>query len=303
MTSRLLTGSGGVWPEITAAARAASRADVAVAYFGKGGARRLPLKAGSRLVVDADEATVKSGATCPAELLKLVRKRVEVYHRAHLHAKVFVFPRKTYIGSTNVSASSANALDEAVVCTTDASAVRKAREYVTSLLATRLGPDELMRLQEKYREPRVPGGRHTTRRPSAKAWFDFFEYADCPPGSEDDAAEAFGQAESEVAEDYIVEETWQSGPPRYNEGDTIIYVTDEGDGRLMVTPPARVTRIMGWSNGRARCTFTYAERPKRNRVELNRLAKALGHGWKTRLSRFGRLNRETASRLIAWWYR
>ena len=64
-----------IWPTLTAAARRSRRpAAVAVAYFGRGAAKLLPLRHGSCLVVDAGDAAVKSGQTCPAELKKLITK-------------------------------------------------------------------------------------------------------------------------------------------------------------------------------------------------------------------------------------
>jgi len=268
MKTRLLKGSGSVWPEITRATKTAARADVAVAFFGKDGAKRLPLKSGSRLVVDASEATVKGGSTCPAELLKLVRKGVEVYHCTNLHAKVFVFPKSVYVGSTNVSSHSESTLNEAVILTTDRTAVHEARLYVRGLPQERLGPEELERLLKSYREPKWSGDGK--RRPVASVWLEPFEDDDYPPGSEDLADEAQSEAEKMLTRGFVLEEYWGSGRPRYKIGDTLIDVSDDVHGRHMVTPPARVIHTREWSNGRARYTFYYTERPKGNRIALGR---------------------------------
>ena len=102
MTTELITDR--VWAAITEAARnTKTPAYVAVAYFGNGASKLLPLRKGSRLVVDASEHAVKSGQTSPAELLKLHRKGVKVYSIENLHAKVFVFGRTAFVGSANVS--------------------------------------------------------------------------------------------------------------------------------------------------------------------------------------------------------
>src|ERR1700688_4133806 len=70
----------GVWKSLTAAAKAARKpALVAVAYFGQGASKLLPLPAGSCLVVDASESAVKSGQTCPAELKKMQKRGVIIY--------------------------------------------------------------------------------------------------------------------------------------------------------------------------------------------------------------------------------
>src|SRR6478752_282263 len=92
----------GIWGKITAAAvGSAASANVAVAYFGAGASKLLPLKQGSRLVVDFSERAVTSGQTCPAEILKLIQRGVDVYSVSNLHAKVFVFRKRAFIGSTN----------------------------------------------------------------------------------------------------------------------------------------------------------------------------------------------------------
>jgi hypothetical protein len=69
MAARLFIGNAG--DHLTAIGEAPSRpALVAVACFGKGGARLLPLLKRSVLVVDASDAAVKSWQTRPAELGK-----------------------------------------------------------------------------------------------------------------------------------------------------------------------------------------------------------------------------------------
>jgi PLD-like domain len=61
--------TGGIWKSLTASAKAARKPSlVAVAYFGQGASKLLPLRTGSRLVVDASEGAVKSCQTHPADL-------------------------------------------------------------------------------------------------------------------------------------------------------------------------------------------------------------------------------------------
>ena len=166
--------SGGIWSDLQTAAKKSNRpAAVAVAYFGKGASRLLPLPRGSRLVVDASDAAVKSGQTCPAELKQLLLKnRVLIYSAGSLHAKVFVFGSTAFIGSANASNHSANTLVEALVATTDPQVVKAARSFVQGLCLQELGPKELDRLQGIYRPPRIPlgalGSRKIRRSPSRR---------------------------------------------------------------------------------------------------------------------------------------
>jgi len=303
-----MTRSGTIWPEITSAARAASRADVAVAYFGKGGARRLPLKKGSRLVVDASKTRVKTGATCPAELLKLHRKGVAIYSRPDLHAKVFVFPRRVFIGSANNTIHSASSLVEAVTTSTDRELIADARLFVQALCTeSRLGPRELEQLQKLYKDPRPPRAspppNNRIRKPAL--WLDSYHYDDWPEGYEDDAKSEQAAAEKHrecPSATHEVFEVFATSKPPWERYDTVIWIETEHPRRL-VTPPGRVIDVRTWSNGKRQYWFTFAECPKKNRCSFDVMTERLGYGWKKRLSRFGRVNAETAGELLKWWDR
>jgi hypothetical protein len=109
-----------VWSRISRAAKANSRkSHVAVAYFGTGATRLLPLSKGSTRVVDMSHAAVASGQTNPSELLKLINEGVAVYTVANLHAKVFVLGNHAFVGSANASRHSEQSLVEAVVETNE----------------------------------------------------------------------------------------------------------------------------------------------------------------------------------------
>jgi hypothetical protein len=165
MASSLLTD--GTWQMITRLARKAISVRVAVAYFGQGASRLLPLKTGSVLVVDLSKAAVRSGQTCPQEIIKLLRRGVEVHSCSNLHAKVFVFGRRALVGSANVSRNSEQGLVEAVVETTDPKVVRSCRAFVDSLRGEHIDLDYARRLSRIYRPPRFAkaGDSPTPRHP------------------------------------------------------------------------------------------------------------------------------------------
>lgn len=169
MSSQLVTEN--VWKTLTSATRQSRQpAAVAVAYFGQSAAKLLPLPARSRLVVDASEAAVKSGQTCPGELKTVSQKNaVRVYSVANLHAKVFVFGGIAFVGSANASWRSADTLIEALLATTDRKAVAAARQFVRDLCLHELGPEELDRLQRMYRPPRYVGTGGAQRHPQNTA--------------------------------------------------------------------------------------------------------------------------------------
>lgn len=160
---KLITGR--VWKEITLRAKLTQqRSTVAVAYFSS--AELLPLKRGSTLVIDMSERAVRSGQTNPSEVIILLRKGIDVYSVANLHSKVFVIGSRAFIGSTNVSSTSANGLIEAAIEITDRSIVGSCREFVKSLTGEPITLHDAKNLERIYRPPK--GGISIKRGSSAK---------------------------------------------------------------------------------------------------------------------------------------
>ena len=133
--TQLITNN--IWQTLTSALKNTNgKSIVAVAYFGQNGAKMLPLKKGDILVVDASEKALKTGQTCPDELLKLYNKGVQVYSFDNLHAKLFLIGNVLYCGSTNVSGNSAKRLKEAILTTNDKIAIEDAKTFIKSLCQT-----------------------------------------------------------------------------------------------------------------------------------------------------------------------
>ena len=293
-----------VWSELQQAARASKRpAYVAVAYFGQGGARMLPLPRGSRLVVDASEKAVKAGQTSPAELAKLVRRGVRVYSVADLHAKVFVFGRTAYVGSTNVSRLSANKLVEATIKTTDPDTVRKARLFIKGLCLHELGQETIKKLQKQYRPPRVAGttnrARSRKRRGTPKMPRVFLAklvYEDWPEEYEIAEEEATRIARTKMSHPrrHSLSIFRWLGKCAYKLGDIVVQVVDD----IEVWSPGTVVYTRRWSNGRSKMTFVCLEHASLRKTNVDRLAKRLGKEARKRLLRAGRVSNEFARRLL-----
>jgi len=311
VSTRMITQ--GIWRTLSAAAqRSRQPADVAVAYFGQGAAKLLPLPRGSRLVVDASEGRVRSGATCPAELKKLMMtKRVRVYSVANLHAKVFVFGPTAVIGSTNVSQPSANALVEAVVATTDRKVVATARQFVRSLCLHELGPEGLDHLQRMYRPPRFAGGRrgqasgkkHVVQVQLPGLRLAQLRLADPPEGSEEaeEAGDRTARGRMAQPRGHVLDSFWWAGQCPFRLGDILALVTRHADGHRMASPPGEVVHLARWRGGKRSCTFVYVEMPRKRRVAVERLARRMGRGSLKRLRRGGAVARNFAERFLAAW--
>ena len=61
------------WQDLSDRIKAAKQTDAAIAYFGLGGAKCLPLRRADRLIVDMSQATVRAGATDPREGSRLTK--------------------------------------------------------------------------------------------------------------------------------------------------------------------------------------------------------------------------------------
>jgi hypothetical protein len=169
MSSTTFLTNETLWRTISDRIKAASRVDAAIAYFGQGGARLLPLRNGHRLVVDMSPATVKTGATDPREIEKLIGRGVAVFTRSNLHAKVLVADKAVISGSANVSKHSYDVLDEAAILTTAESAVRRAREFIERLCTEPVRPEYLEECKRLYRLPRFGGTKAGARRNGQRA--------------------------------------------------------------------------------------------------------------------------------------
>ena len=279
----------GIWKQITKSASAsAASANVAVAYFGAGASKLLPLKKGSRLVVDFSDRAVKSGQTCPADILKLIQAGVDVYNVPNLHAKVFVFRNRAFIGSTNVSNSSATALVEAAVVTDDRRLVASMRQFVRKLCLNWVTLHEAKQMAKLYRPPRFSQAGGGRRRPGKR----LVVRADVPPvritqlhhvafDSEEKQAQRKGKkvARRQIKDSrhFTVDEFLIEGRCEHVRRDTLIQVTDVGHGKKLVSPPAKVVHRQPVPNRRPMEIIVFVEMPKKcRRKNLKVVIRQLG---------------------------
>lgn len=310
MNAEFLTGK--VWSQITKAVKdSRQRCAVAVAYCGKETASLLPLREGSRLVVDASERAVASGQTYPNALLRLVKEGVAVYSVPNLHAKVFVIGGTAFVGSNNASGRSASHLIEAAIRTTDPGVVRAARQFVGDLCLHELTPEVLKQLAKLYRPPLLPGGKRRKKpvkesggRPSLPRLL--LAQLELEDWSEDD--QALHDAAVTVAEErrkhprsFELNSFRYTGVSPYRRGDVVVQVTDEGSGNVFVEAPGNVLHVRTRRNRRGQVTFVFLERPARRRRRVKDLASALGCTQK-RLRRQGVVREQALARALlnAW---
>lgn len=273
-----------VWTHITRAAKACpSQAWVAVAYFGAGASKLLPLKKGSTLVVDMSHSAVASGQTCPAEILKLLEVGVDVYTVSNLHAKVFVFGNRALIGSANASWNSSRVLVEAVVATENRHLVAAARRFVRGQRFQMVTPEYARSMAKLYKPPKFGGGggsRKTHGRPNVPVVHVLHlkhVRLSREERSFDREQTALAKKQRKKPRSSRVESIKWEGRCRLQPGDVVVQITEERDRRKMVSPAGNVLRVRRFGEQREAIRFVYFEIPKRlRRLNLKTIVRRLG---------------------------
>lgn len=304
MITELITTN--IWKRLTEEVKTAKyRSVVAVAYFGKDGARMLPLKKGSILLVDASEKAVKSGQTCPAELLKLYYKGVQIFSKKWLHAKMFVVGNNLFIGSTNVSNMSTR-LTEAIIKISDKKSVDKSKIFINSFCKIELGEDQLKRLQKLYREPRFEGPPKGNSKPKSAADCFLFVYHlesvnyDLDEKKQSEIGIEEAQTNRLNKSRHRVDEFIWIGNCMAKKGDTVIqifYVNNE----TYVYPPGTVIHQRRWTHSGKKKTLNYIEVPIFRRKNLKIIDSNLSVRERQLLQRNGRKNTVLSKQLLSIW--
>jgi hypothetical protein len=300
-----------VWSQLTNAAKSCrGPVDVAVAYFSKGASELLPLSDKSRLVVDASEWTVRAGLTCPSDLLALLERGCQIYTVPNLHAKVYVFGTRAYIGSANASNCSANRLVEAMVNTNDRHVIASARAFVRSLCRDPLSPEMLKGLLKIYRPPKLPAGRGGARKEARRnrsqiAAFAPLRIVKLKTISWSDIDDEESERGRKVVDKlrhhekhWTTEEFSWRGKCSIQRHERVLQLHEEDDGRVMVSPLATALHIRQYKvQGRDRA-IVYLERRTGRRQSFEALAKRLGHSSERKLNKGGIVRDEAFASLL-----
>ena len=82
----------------------------------------------------------------------------------------------------------------------------------------------------------------------------------------------------------------------------VIQVTDEGAGKVLVSPPANVLLIRRRQDAKGRVTFVYLEHASQRRREVGKLGHQLGPGSLRQLRRDGLIrDKAFAQSLLGLW--
>lgn len=271
-----------VWKYISKTAKEhRGKAQVAVAYFGTNGAKMLPLKKGSSLLVDASEGAVKSGQTNPSELLKLYKKGVFIYSQINLHAKVYVFGNKAIIGSANVSANSANHLQEVVMVSTQQKLATESKKFILGNCILELGDAELKRLKQLYKPPRIEKRVSSKSSSIKKDLIDKLAVVNLktttfPDDLQKESEQGKARAKKliEDLKRHRIDDFMWTGKFNYRVGDIVITITKDGNSNL-VSPVGRIIQIEKSKVSKKNVLFVYLEFPKVEGIYLSYIKKEI----------------------------
>lgn len=128
MKSQLLTQE--LWSTAAKLAKKAKRREAAIAYVTS---ERVKFGRGDTLITDASQAAITSGETDAKILLAAHLRGAAIYSCPDLHAKVLLLDDVAIIGSANLSANSADYLQECAVMSQDPALVGQVRAMLQGL--------------------------------------------------------------------------------------------------------------------------------------------------------------------------
>ena len=289
-----------IWSVIrTEAKQYSGKSFVAVAYFGTGASKRLPLKKGSTLVVDATDRAVKSGQTNPSELKKLQDKGVRIFSSPNLHAKVFVFGEVAFVGSTNVSENSEDVYSEASIRCEQTTVVTQARQFVKSLAINEIGPSRLEKLEKAYnsRKKSERGPKKKKKQIGPR-----FFVVRLTAGEEDEDDREEIDAGKELVKKLISskrthEEShfWNRSKSNiYRSGDAVLQVVLNDSGKILhILPPAEYLYTSRYQKTR----YYFFEQLRRPEMSPTEFRKKLPVNLRKRIDRAGKVNHEVETAL------
>lgn len=265
----------------------------AAPYFGSGATDLLRLRKGNILVVKFDREAIGSGQVDPREIVKAVKKGVEVHSCSNLHAKIYVFGGTAIVGSANVSRHSDRHLLEACVETTDKKVVTSAKRFVRSLLGDAVGLDFAHKMIPFYRPPKRPmkgAARITSKRRTpthSELWLVSLveeSWQDVDYDQEEKGRATAKRAIKNPRTFELQDFQWSGGtmPSRYKVGQRAIQCTKTENGSVLVSPPSRIVSVRRYTVKKQKRAIVFLESPKKyRRRQLSAVLRALGRSAKS----------------------
>lgn len=131
-----------VWDRIESLSLACNRRKAAVSYVTSDSI--LKFSQADILVLDGSDDAVMQGHTSARVIQRAMNRGAVIYSIADLHAKVMLFDSTLVVGSANISVRSSRTLIEAVLLSSDQSAVERASAWIDELTAAGQLIDEVL---------------------------------------------------------------------------------------------------------------------------------------------------------------
>jgi hypothetical protein len=280
------------WPRIHALSMSTHQKLVAVPFLGQGATKRLPLRKGDILIVRFDKGTIKAGMTDPREIVKYIKRGVQVHSTSNLHAKVFVLGGTAIVGSQNVSANSEVGLVEAAIETSDPGTVRKCKSFVKSLRGDIIELPFAEKMIAHYHPPkrghgkRKQGKNNTPVAEQSGMWIVPLVRVDWTAADYENETLAKEVAQKRITKPRVFgldDFKWDNDKFLHNlqEGQRVLMCIKERDKKVMVSPPGRVLTIRVYKSGRTKHAIVFlAIRKKLSRRNAKGLIRRIGNSAK-----------------------
>ena len=157
------------------------------------------------------------------------------------------------------------AASEKAIRTTEPSAVRAARGFILENALHELTPTVLKRLARLYRPPRIAGGKKGRRREPTissqpalprllTAQLELEDWSERDLTRHDEAM-VVAKKRQKHPRTFQLDSFRVAGKCRYQRGELVVQVTDEGSGSVLVGPPGNVLHVRTWTRGRFPISF------------------------------------------------
>lgn len=245
----------------------------------------LPVARGSVLVTRFTREAVKAGQVDPREVVKLIRSGVSVFNQRDLHAKIYVFPRKAFVGSANASKTS-EGLIEACIETSEPAIIKQSRDYVRSLDSDLVTLEYAKSLVDQYPkdEERYFGAPQNSSRQSTGEFERFWispvveEDYDAETRRADRAGTKVAKAAMATNKPTRLTKVLTEGPGEYAIGDWLLNRRRVGRG-FEFECPGRVVHVERFEGKAGWNALVYLEHPQRQRnvssADIRKVAKEL----------------------------
>lgn len=213
-------------------------------------------------MVRFDGAAVRAGLVDPREVLRFLKRGVEVWAVANLHAKVYVFGTTAFVGSANLSVTSEKSLVEAVCESDDERLVAECRRFVLGLRGDPVDIEFAESLIPLYRPPRFDVVGRRARVPlHAPLSIVMLETTALDEDDETAYSTSKKRAKADIddQENFRLERfIWYGRLPKgMRKGSNLLCCTAYSKRDIRATPPARVIRIHPYRTARGRRWIVY----------------------------------------------